>query len=75
MRSLVLLSAFALSMVNAYSASLTGSVLDPASRPISRAAVSLFARDRIEPAIVLTDDTGAFRFNAAAAWPKRAFRR
>ncbi|MDQ2947428.1 MAG: TonB-dependent receptor [Acidobacteriota bacterium] len=66
MRLLVLLSVFALCAVDASSATLTGSVLDPASRPISRAAVSLFARDRIEPAAVLTDDTGKFRFDNTA---------
>ncbi len=63
----VLLSALALLAVDAAGATLTGSVLDPANRPIARAAVSLFARDRTEPSIVLTDETGAFRFDAAAS--------
>ena len=66
MRLLVLLSFFALAAADAATgATLTGAVLDPASRPISRAVVSLFARDRNEPAVTLTDDAGAFRFNQA----------
>lgn len=66
MRYLALLCVFALTAIDALSATLTGSVLDPTGRPIGRAAVSLFARDQTEPAVVRTGDTGQFRFDNAA---------
>src|SRR5258708_12613407 len=47
---------------SAWSATLTGSVLDPSSRPVLRAEVSLFPRDQIDPMRVLSDNAGAYRF-------------
>ena len=64
MRTTLGLSLLALCAGSLFSANITGTVADPSSRPVPRAAVSLFARNQVEPRRARTDDSGVFRFLA-----------